>query len=228
MKAVVYCATRNLYQDMLPSLKSLLIHNTLDKVYLLIEDDAFPYYLPTVCETINVSGQQFFGADCPNLGNSWTWMVLMRAALPFIFPNLDRILSLDCDTIVTDDITELWDLDISNHYFAACREPLTSAGGAYYKQPLYCNVGVAMYNLAKMRDDGVAAEVIELLNHKRLPFVEQDALNEVCQSAILPISAKFNKCDYTEPVGYAKITHFAGIKDWARNPLVREYARRSF
>lgn len=228
MRAVVYAATRNLYRDMLPSIKSLLLNNWIDKVYLLIEDDVFPYYLPPCCETINVSGQEYFRQDSPNIGCRWTWMVLMRAALPFVFPDLDRILSLDCDTIITADISELWDLPLDDYYFAACREPATSAGGIDCRQPLYCNMGVSMFNLKKLRDDGAAKEVISLLNRRLLPFPEQDALNIVCQSAILPISSKYNKAECTEPVGYAKIVHYAAISDWTSKPLVQEYARRSF
>ena len=55
MKAAVYCGTRNVYQDMIPSMKSLLIHSDVDKIYFLIEDDEFPYPLPPEVECINVS-----------------------------------------------------------------------------------------------------------------------------------------------------------------------------
>ena len=46
MKAAVYCATRNLYLDLIPAVKSLLANSDVDRVYLLIEDDAFPEELP--------------------------------------------------------------------------------------------------------------------------------------------------------------------------------------
>jgi hypothetical protein len=46
MKVAVYAGTRNIYKDMLPSVKSLLIHSDVDKIYFLIEDDIFPYELP--------------------------------------------------------------------------------------------------------------------------------------------------------------------------------------
>lgn len=55
MKIAVYTGTRNIYQNMLPSIKSLLIHSDVDKIYLLIEDDIFPYELPPEVECINIS-----------------------------------------------------------------------------------------------------------------------------------------------------------------------------
>lgn len=45
-RAAAYCGTRNLYQDMIPAIKSLLLNSNVDKIYLLIEDDEFPYPLP--------------------------------------------------------------------------------------------------------------------------------------------------------------------------------------
>ena len=130
MKAAVYVGTRNVYGDIIPSLKSLLINSDVDKVYLLIEDDEFPYELPDCVETINVSGQPYFRHDGPNYSTiPWTWMTMMRAALWDLFPDLDVILSLDNDTIIDKDISELWDLPIADYYFSAARAPAPSPGG---------------------------------------------------------------------------------------------------
>jgi len=49
-------------------------------------------------------------------------MVLVRAAYTKIFPHLDRILSIDMDTIVNENISELWDLDLTDYYLAAVEE----------------------------------------------------------------------------------------------------------
>ena len=127
MKAAAYCATRNLYHDLIPSIKSLLLHSDVEKIYLLIEDDDFPEYLPPECKCINVSQQKYFIPGGPNWNRKWTWMVLMRCALSKILPpDLDRVLSLDADTIVEMDISDLWDLDLTGWYLAAAREPLKS------------------------------------------------------------------------------------------------------
>lgn len=46
LRVAAYCGTRNLYKDMVPAFKSLLINSNVDIIYLLIEDDKFPYPLP--------------------------------------------------------------------------------------------------------------------------------------------------------------------------------------
>jgi len=75
-------------------------------------------------------------------------MVLLRAAYSKIFPNLDRILSIDMDTIVNENISDLWDLDLTNYYIAAVEETeLSEEEGSYF------NMGVAMLNLKKIRED---------------------------------------------------------------------------
>ena len=117
MRAAVYAGTRNLYNNMVTAAKSLLIHSDVEKIYFLIEDDTFPYELPPMVECINVSNQPFFRKDGPNYNSSWTYMVLIRAALTKLFPNLNTILSLDVDTIVNQNINYLWDTGLDNYYF---------------------------------------------------------------------------------------------------------------
>jgi lipopolysaccharide biosynthesis glycosyltransferase len=86
-------------------------------------------------------------------------MVLIRAAYTKIFPDLDRILSIDMDTVINENISDLWDLDLTNYYIAAVEErELSLAEGSYF------NMGVAMMNLQKIRADKKDDEIINALN----------------------------------------------------------------
>ena len=122
MRAAVYSGTRNIYQKMLPSMKSLLMHSNVEKIYFLIEDDEFPYELPPEVECINVNQQTYFLPDSPNFKNVLSYMVLLRAVYTKMFPELDRVLSIDYDTIVNENISDLWELDLDNYYIAAVEE----------------------------------------------------------------------------------------------------------
>ena len=217
-KAVVYAGTRNVYKDMCPSVKSLLAHNDIDVVYFLIEDDVFPYELPDVVKCINVSKQRFFRVTGPNYQSAKTYMTMMRTALCKLFPELDRVLWLDIDTIVLGDISKLWELPLDDYYFAATKEI-----GRSTEKSLYTNVGVSMYNLEKMRD-GMADQVINALNSKIYRFLEQDALNEFCRGYIFDMPSEYNANEYTEKVENPKIIHFAATPGWQNLPIVREYA----
>ena len=105
-----------------------MANSDVDRIYLLIEDDVFPFKLPPKVETINVSDQPYFKHDGPNYKNGWTYMVLMRAALHRVFPKISRILSLDVDTIVAKDISELWDLPIDGNILTILGSIQTAVG----------------------------------------------------------------------------------------------------
>ena len=63
MRTAVYTGTRNLYEFMIASAKSLLTHSNVEQIYFLIEDDIFPYELPPKTTIINVSNQSYFIKD---------------------------------------------------------------------------------------------------------------------------------------------------------------------
>lgn len=221
MKVAAYTGTRNLYESMIPAVKSLIMHSDVDKIYLLIEDDEFPYELPDMVETINVSKQRYFPADGPNMKSRFTYMAMLRSAYTEIFPTLDRILSLDVDTIAVDDVSDIWNLDLNGCYLAASREPDRSYS-TVYKHYIYVNIGVALYDLEALRH-GVARKVINMLNDRKMTFVEQDAFNGVCEGKIFDLDSAYNATKFTAPTDHPRIVHFAGQKQWQDEPLFKEY-----
>lgn len=219
-KVAVYTGTKNLYPDMVPAVKSLLIHSDVDEIWLFIEDDEFPYELPKNVKIKNVSNQKYFKPDGPNMKSKFTYMAMMRAALYKEFPKLDKILSLDVDTLINDDISSLWDVDLGDDYYlAAVREPARS-----WREDIYVNIGVALYNLEKLRD-GMGDEVVKALNEGNYTYLEQDVFNQKCKGKILEIGSEYNATEYTKPTNHPKIVHYAGMKleDWRKMPLVDHY-----
>lgn len=219
---VVYSASRNLYPYMLPSITSLLEHNKVDKIYLLIEDDEMPYEIPKECECINVSGQEWFKPGSANYRTSFTYLAMIRGCYASLLPEEDRIIQLDVDTIVNGDLSPLWKMDLDGKYLAACEET-RSAYRPY--GPDYYNIGVAVFNLTEIRKDGKEEEVINLLNAELLPFVDQDAWNRVAAGKIADLDSKYNQCFVTEPVADPVVIHFAGYSGWwiPQNIPGREY-----
>jgi lipopolysaccharide biosynthesis glycosyltransferase len=106
-----------------------------------------------------------------------------RALLPELLPAVDRILYLDVDVIVTDEIAPLWQVDLSDAYLAAVTNVSVDA---YRDHPLqlglrrneYFNSGVLMLNLELMRETEFPACLVDCLHDRpELPFPDQDALN---------------------------------------------------
>ena len=226
MKAAVYSGTRNLYNLMIPAVKSLLMHSDVDKVFLLIEDDEFPVKLPKEVECINVSGQTFFKPDSPNMKSYFTYMSMLRAALPLLFPDLNIILSLDVDTIVEQDVSDIWDISLGDeYYFSAAHEVQRSSENLSI---VYANIGVCLFNLKKLREDKMVDRIIEELNTNAHPWVEQDCFNEFCQGHIHDMPSEYNVTHFTVLTDNPKIIHYAGMKKWGNLPGVVKYRDISF
>ena len=214
---VVYSASRNLYPYMLPSIQSLLDHNKVENIFLLIEDDALPYPVPEECTCINVSGQTIFPADGVNYRSQFTYMALMRSAYTLVLPpEIDKVIQLDIDTVVVDSLQPLWDMDISGKWFASCPE-YRSTYNPFGKEEYY-NIGICVYNLAQMREDNAQAQLVDVLNSRQLFCLEQDAINLLAvpdKCAKIPV--RFNNsfcCGYTSNPA---VIHYAGFPDWYHN-----------
>lgn len=220
MKTAVYTGTRNLYKYMVASAKSLLIHSNVQQIYFLIEDNDFPYELPPHTTTINVSQQPYFIKDGPNFKSEFTYMALMRVALSKIFSDLDLVLSLDVDTIVNEDISDLWNLDMTNYYFAAASQPTNCT-----EDFLDINAGVMLINLKKLRNDKKDDELINYINSTYEIFPEQNAIGKLCQNYILEIPSEYNFNDSThfQAAKSKKISHFAGVHEWQKYPIFDKY-----
>lgn len=211
-KIVVYLATRNLYRLLPAAYNSLLAYNKPDHVYLLIEDDRLPYDVPDVITCVNVSEQTFFSHGGPNYSGRYTYMALMKAAVSKIFPDAEKVLVLDVDTIVNGDLSPLWEIDLNCSYYAAATEPRMSKIVGY----TYSNVGVVMLNLDYLRETHMEDDIIHELNTHYHPFPEQDVFNSLCTWHFTEIPADYN----VTPTGLTGrpereiVTHYAGLREW--------------
>ena len=205
-RVAVYCASQALYKHTIPAIKSMLMNGRPDRIYLLIEDDEFPEYLPPQVKTINVRNQPYFDLTGPNIQTVFTYMALMRAVLTKVLPDEDRVLSMDCDTLVVGNIDEVWDKDLGDYYLSATREPLKCRW-----DKMYYNTGVALFNLKAMREDGIDDELIELINSRKMVCPEQDALCIVCAGNIMDMPSDFNCNQYTPRTDDMRIRHHCGF-----------------
>lgn len=187
---VLYTATRNIYEEAIVSMKSLLHHTKVDNVFFFVEDDPFPYKLPSIVKTINVAGQKWFPANGANFRSRCTYMVLMRV-IAMEYVKVDNLLSIDYDTIVKKDASGIFDYDLSDNYFAAVKEP----NKRFWGLDAYYNFGVALLNLKKL--DEIKEIVVRLLNSGKFDLAEQDVLNILCQNKVLELPQIYNANRYT-------------------------------
>lgn len=109
----------------------------------------------------------------------------------------DKIIYLDCDTIVKKNLTSLWEKDLKGNWIGGVEDPLPS----YLKQAIemnendrYINSGVLLIDLKKWRKINFKAKVEQYMEeHKRnVIHHDQGIINGVCKGKILYLEPKYN------------------------------------
>lgn len=127
-------------------------------------------------------------------------IIWYRSLLPEMRPDLDRILYLDSDTLVTDSLVPLWETDLGSNRLAAVRN-LVDPRFADQPQRVgvpadhsYFNSGVLLMDLAGMRREDSVRQLYEHANRYRGVSVwpDQDSLNFVFQNRALIIHPRWN------------------------------------
>ena len=212
---IVYAMTHHVYEQILPSLRSLAEHHPDARVFILAEDDGLPFELPVKAEIINIADQQWFPEDGKNYNTWFKYINLLKVRYPTILP-VDRAIHLDVDTIIWDDLTGLWETDLDGKWFGAVPEIQT------WHRPFgkeYWNMGVAVLNLAQMRKDGIEQTLQDLLNNEKLPFADQEAWNIVAHGTgkVVDLDRRYNEGIPTGYTQHPAIVHYCGYKDWWTN-----------
>lgn len=125
--------------------------------------------------------------------------ILGRLFLGELLPeSVERILYLDCDTVVLRPLGALWRHDLSGAVLGAVQEPtiypvVKASIGLSEDQPYY-NSGVLLVDVAKWRAEGVGPALLDFLRKKggKLFASDQDVLNGVLAGRISDISPRYN------------------------------------
>lgn len=131
---------------------------------------------------------------CKNEGAYCTPYTLLRLLMDLV-PNMpDKLLYLDIDMMVGDDIIKLYNTDISEYEYAAVREKY----GSVFISRNYTNAGMLLINMKKARENNLFEKARELIRTKKMLFADQDALfRSTTKKLILPREfneqARFNR-----------------------------------
>ena len=143
------------------------------------------------CEFIflKMNEEDFEGAIHDWLGISSSYRLKLSS-----ITNEEKILYLDSDTIVLQDIAELYNHDVTNYYLAGVEDKM----GKYMKKRVmledgkkFINGGVQLINLNKLREDSVEEKMFEKLREIMF-YTDQDVVNDICRDKILYLPLKYN------------------------------------
>lgn len=130
-----------------------------------------------------------------------TFASLLKFFLPKIFENDDKVLYLDSDIIVQGDLSEFFNIDISDKYAAVVKDTLCVLNREYIdnigiNNKFYFNSGVMLLNLRKMREDNITEKLIDYRLNVKQQFMDQDAFNAVIGHNVKYVSYKWNFLNY--------------------------------
>lgn len=122
-----------------------------------------------------------------------------RTMLPELLPDVDRVLYLDCDIIVTDDLEPLWETDLGDKLFAACINPIyrpmlkpMRAMGIQDERD-YMNSGVLLLDLVKLREERLSEHLREYaVEHPDNACPEQDAMSVLYRGRWFSLHPRWN------------------------------------
>ncbi len=164
----------------------------------------------------------------------------------------DKVLYLDSDAIVLDDISELWETDISDYFLAACVDYCKFAKKKYnIEKGEYFNAGVMLINNKKWRRSKIPEKLRNWLtkHHHLTDSHDQDAFNTAFHKKWLKLNSRWNIIspfffgarEHAHRIGLTKkemsdilanpaLIHFTTCRGlsrpwiyWSRHPYKNEY-----
>lgn len=125
--------------------------------------------------------------------------IMSRLFMGDVLPDsVERVLYLDCDTIILQSLHRLWEVNLKGAVLGAVMEPtiydsVKEQIGLNPQEPYY-NSGVLLIDLKRWREENVQQELVEyFLGHNgALGFGDQDTINAVLRGKIRTLSPRYN------------------------------------
>jgi len=153
--------------------------------------------------------------------NAYCTPYTLLRLLADLIPNMpDKLLYLDIDMMANDDISKLYDTDISEYEYAAVKEKY----GSKIIAPDYINAGMLLMNMKKIKETKLLEKARKLIKKKKLIFADQSAIYySTTKKLILP--RKFNEqskfdrkdtviCHFCKRLIFNPYPHTENYKQW--------------
>lgn len=202
-----------------------------DRKQLRSLEGRFPNIVKMVFSRVDVS--RFEGLSVWYYGLLDAWAMLL---FPESFPEVDKVVHIESDTIVLDDIAKLYNEDLEGFTIAACPEiacTLRDDIDLDCRKHVYFNLGMIVIDCVKWREENVTEKCLALGKKYGEKFccLHQDALNIIFSNnkyKILPnrynlgerknyiqqIHPEYDDEYFREEWKHPVIIHFSPNKPW--------------
>lgn len=130
-----------------------------------------------------------------------------RLVLPELLPRYKKVLYLDSDMIVLDDVANLYSENVDGYLLAACHDADTAGlyngyvpGKKEYtdkilklKEPYqYFQAGVLLMNLDEFRKQYTTEKILQFAVSEKWELLDQDILNKLCEGQVKYVDMAWN------------------------------------
>lgn len=143
-----------------------------------------------------------------------------------IFPDLDRVIYLDADTLINSSLEGLWNKDIGSSPIAAVPEIGLYSGISssedneiLYGSDIYYNTGFILYNLCQWREQKINNIIESTIDSYGKPFriVDQSIINLALKNKIFRLHLKYNYYTAVHAISYERM-----VKTFSNNPIFKK------
>ena len=161
-----------------------------------LADDCFDVIFTDVSERLHAI------TDVLPIRDYYSNTTYFRLFIADMFPQYDKVIYLDSDTVVQGDISELYNTELGENWIGACHEQAmvqTDRYGAYAEKVVgvsrhnFFNAGVLLINSATFREKQVLRRFADrLAEYQFVVTQDEDYLNLICKDHILWLDQRWN------------------------------------
>lgn len=230
---IVYGCDDNFVSVLFVSIATLIKCNSDSLIDIYIIDDHISLGKKNIIENLSTDNQKVIWLPMKDIENKiGSKLQLDRGSLAqfarlflneYLPESIERVLYLDCDTMIVSSIRELWDTDLNSLTFGAC---LDAFSWLYNKnlglsiEAELINSGVLLVDMVMWRSRNVENKVVEILKKRqgKIQQADQGILDIMVQNDLKVLHPKFNcisgyfEFTYPEWIKYRKPTEKYKLK----------------
>ena len=130
---------------------------------------------------------------------TFTLTIFFRLFIPVMFPKYDKCIYIDADTVISDDISRLYNEDLGDNYLGCIVDKSTIDNeilASYFEEVVgiprdkYINSGVLLMNSKKLRELKIDEKFLDLYTKYGFDVIapDQDYINSMCYGHIKYLS----------------------------------------
>lgn len=154
----------------------------------------------------------FFAEHCLFESKNISVETYFRLAIPQIFSGYDKLIYLDGDLIVLDDISKLYQINIGDNYLGGVKDIVHQGNVNGFDNKMleyyskfgcdnifnFINAGVLIMNCKELRKDFSLRYLLDFAQQGNFHFQDQDLLNIICEDKIKYLNYSWNF--YADPI----------------------------